>query len=106
MIDKNYKIQGDVQLRKFDALPSGAKRVENPQKALAFGEVSGSRHVADGEVEFYEAEGLTWMHVISPLSLKHIGGDHEPVPLEPGVYQYGITLEYDYAKEESRSVAD
>lgn len=107
MCDKNRKTQGDVMMVKSDKLPDGAVKIENKLKALAFGEVTGSRHVADGEVEFFKGlDGTTWMHVLAPLELKHIGGDHLPVPLEPGVYEYGIVLEWDYETEEARRVQD
>lgn len=105
--DKNKLQQGDVQIQRHDSLPDGAVRIENKVKALAFGEVTGSRHVADGEVEFFKGlDGTTWLKVLSPLELKHIGGDHHPVPLTPGVYEYGIINEWDYESEEARKVQD
>lgn len=107
LCDKNKIQQGDVALLIVDHLPNDSFKIENPVKALAFGEVTGSRHVADGDVEFYKNDsGLTWLKVISPCFLKHIGGDHHPIPLNPGIYEYGIIKEWDYEKEESRSVQD
>lgn len=99
--------QGDVALLKVDVLPKDANKIENKVKALAFGEVTGSRHVADGDVEFFQGlDGRTWLQVLAPCELKHIGGDHLPVPLDKGIYEYGIVLEYDYELEEARKVAD
>lgn len=107
LVDEKRTQQGDVALLKFDALPEGAVKIENKVKALAFGEVTGSRHVADGDVEFFQGlDGTTWMQVLAPCFLKHIGGDHLPVPLDKGVYQYGIVNEFDYETMEQRKVQD
>lgn len=99
--------QGDVALIKVEAIPADAIKLENKVKALAFGEVTGSRHVADGDVEFFKGlDGRTWLNVLAPCYLKHIGGDHLPVPLDKGIYEYGIVNEWDYEAEESRKVQD
>lgn len=47
--------QGDVQGRKIQVLPEGAKIIKNTP--LAYGEHSGHVHQITGEVELYEYDG-------------------------------------------------
>lgn len=109
-------MQGDVQFKTIDVLPSSAKKIEN--KAIALGEHSGHMHIVTGPlVEMFEHEGKIYTVIGSDgASLQHIHeskltpmtwkkketlekADHEPHFLPEGIYEFFIQNSYNpYAK--------
>lgn len=122
-------IQGDVIIRKVEALPEGLKKLEG--KVLQESEVTGHHHhfAPDAEVEVYQrdekaGEQLTITPnmgkyiVVEGTSLLYHGkefeldpnktgnGDHKALTIEPGIYEIDIVREYDYDAMETRRVVD
>ena len=107
--------QGDVLLKKVDALPDGAKAIKPTGKGfvLALGEVTGHYHAVAPQqgVECYEKDGVTYLKVETSGKLEHLKGpgtiaDHNPVTIDEGLWKVGIVKEYDPFEEEIRNVRD
>lgn len=112
----NYIAQGDVILKPIKKLPKGLKKVDH--KVLQHGETTGNMHkfLDSDTVEVYidESQDPTTMS-ITPNEHKYIvvgntaylrHEEHNPVKVEPGVYEIDIVLEYDYDTHEARRVID
>ena len=125
-------IQGDVILKKIQALPEHAVLVETEAKVLQHSEVTGHHHqfTPESRVNLYQvpAESVPGIatitdnqgkiiHVLEPSYLFHGKlfdhqpaakgtGDHASILIEPGVYVVDIVREYDYAYHETRRVTD
>jgi hypothetical protein len=101
--------QGDVQGRKIQVLPEGAKIIKNTP--LAYGEHSGHVHQITGEVELYEYDGkfiavigsdgafLQHVHETTVAGKEKFNAplpkaDHHPVHLPAGIYEFGIHKRY------------
>ena len=100
--------QGDIKLHPIAALPKGAKRLmaRDGRYVLAEGEATGPPHaVAERPgVEMYEHEGTLFLRVEKPADLVH--EEHATQVVEPGLYEVGRVLEYDYLEEQMRQVRD
>lgn len=124
-------IQGDVILKKVDAIPADAKVLET--KILQQSEVTGHHHyfLQTAPVKVFEAEGKPTMvapKTITPDTGKFIfvsedtvlfhgvpskhgvpnpsTSDHMPVTIPAGNYKVVIAREYDYDREEITRVVD
>lgn len=100
--------QGDVVLMPTKDLPPDVQK-HDAKNVLAYGEVTGHAHrihtKESGSVMFLRSMAKTYLQVVKEgVELKH--EEHNPVSIPPGIYEYGIVLEYDYDTEESRRVAD
>jgi hypothetical protein len=116
-----YYQQGDVILKKISELPNGLE-LQN-HKVLQYGETTGHMH------QFAQAAAVKVFHtparntasidqqfktittdegkflVVEMLSdLRH--EEHNPISIEPGIYQIDIVREYDYEKDEMTRVVD
>jgi hypothetical protein len=100
--------QGDVILRKIDAVPTDAKPVapKGGRYIVAEGEHTGHAHaiVADPEVRLLERNGVLYLVVESGATVTH--EEHHAQVVAPGVYEVGIVKEVDPFTDEIRSVAD
>ncbi|MDA8088266.1 MAG: hypothetical protein M0Z75_16405 [Nitrospiraceae bacterium] len=103
--DIDLIVQGDVFLFKSE-MPVGATKVDPVagRFVIATGETTGHAHVAGGEVELYELEGVLYLKVAGPAEITH--EEHLPLALELGTWQVGIVREFDPFLEECRNVAD
>ena len=55
-------------------------------------------------MEMYEHEGTLFLRVEKPADLVH--EEHATQVVEPGLYEVGRVLEYDYLEEQMRQVRD
>lgn len=87
--------QGDVLLRRVQALPEGALRVNRGGSiVLARGEATGHAHVVEnGSVAHYLLGGLDYLAVDREATVTH--EEHAPVSLAPGVWEVRRQREYD-----------
>lgn len=105
--------QGDVWLERVPEIPADAQPVSNGTKAV-FAEGEGHhvhRAATAGSVELYEKNGMRYARVLRRTSIEHVTpdgrrGEHRSIRLEPGDYQYGQVVEYDYLAEMAREVVD
>src|SRR3990167_7546665 len=98
--------QGDVFLRKVEALPEDAQRVQIQEPAgLAYGEVTGHKHqVLDTTIERYQIhDGRSYILLEQAGVLTH--EEHGLATLEPGVYELIIERDFD-PSEYQRPVVD
>lgn len=100
------KQQGDVIIRRELEIPADAIRVIRQKRGfvLAEGEATGHAHVIEEEIEMYEKDGVLYLKVERPVTVKH--EEHKPISLDKGIYKIGIVREYDPFDEEVRKVAD
>lgn len=83
---------GDVLIQAVATLPE--VRVRRQGSVLAYGEVTGHSH----QVEMPDAAELWWannslyLRVLVPTRIVH--EEHQPIPLEPGVYRVWQQREY------------
>jgi len=100
--------QGDVLLKKIDALPEGAvaKVLDKGHIILAYGEVTGHAHRITDTVNslFYEKDGKSYLKVNTPVKLTH--EEHHTQVIPEGIWEIGIVQEYDYLKDMVRAVVD
>jgi hypothetical protein len=103
--------QGDVLLRRVDAIPSAAsaEKNDNGRVVLAYGEVTGHAHaIAASEAASFsmtDAAGAVqrFLSVASGgATLRH--EEHSAIALPPGVYE--IVQQREYSPEAIRNVAD
>jgi len=98
--------QGDVLLKRIDAIPVDAKLTEQKERiVLAYGEVTGHAHAIhdlDNVDVFVKGDGTMYLAVKEPADLNH--EEHATVTLAPGNYERVIQREY--SPEEIRNVAD
>lgn len=104
--------QGDLFFQKVRSLPAGAEKAEKQTGVFAEGEGHHVHRAATvGDVEIYFKDGVKFARVLAPLTVEHVTpdgrpGEHYSVSLEPGVYQFGQVVEYDYLAEMAREVVD
>ena len=100
--------QGDVILRRIDALPSGTKPVapQGNRYVVAEGEATGHAHAIPigAGCEMVERDGVLYLSVTEAVSLTH--EEHHAQVVEPGVYEVGKVVEVDPFTEEVRAVRD
>jgi hypothetical protein len=108
-IAKNAAQQGDVCLKKIDALPVGkTKLIKNNKRneiVLAEGETTGHYHgLMEPTSELLEINGIRILNLKKKATLKH--QEHKPITLDAGIWQVGIVNEYDYFSQMKRNVVD
>jgi hypothetical protein len=103
MSNPNQFQQGDVLLRKIDAIPKGAEPASG--RVLAEGEATGHKHVAEAQdAALFTHEGALYMRVPSGTRVVH--EEHGALDIPPGDYLVGKVREYDHFAEQSRPVFD
>jgi hypothetical protein len=100
--------QGDVLISKVNSIPKAAKTLYPKSRGyvLAEGETTGHAHVITdtASVEMYETDEQVYMKVLKEITVTH--EEHNPVVVEPGIYQVGKVQEYDHFAEEAKAVQD
>lgn len=110
-----YVQQGDVLLKRVESLPGGLKEAKT--KTLQHGETTNHRHrfLDNANVQVFIDDTHTDLERITAAQRKFIiVGDtvqlfheeHNPVTVEPGVYEIDIVREFDYCKMEVARVVD
>jgi hypothetical protein len=108
-IEGQYQ-QGDVILRRVDAIPDGAERVDGATLAEGEGHHI-HRFAVASDVELYVKDGVRFARVKKDTTIEHVTpggrpGEHDPITLPAGDYQFGQVMEYDYLAEMARTVVD
>lgn len=99
--------QGDIGLRRIEALPAGVEPVINEKRlTIAYGEATGHEHkFVDQGVNIFFAKENNKLFVIltQPSALYH--DEHSPVMFDTGTYEVLQQEEYTY-EGEFRKVVD
>lgn len=103
--------QGDLMIRRIDAMPSGAKKAgnEGAHHILAHSE-TGHHHVIESRAadRFIDETNtfITYLSVASEAEIQHLRDfdTHEPILLAPGIYE--VRQQREYVAEGFRRVAD
>ena len=108
--------QGEVNHYRIDALPEGLipnTERDNRGRPIVGHSETGHHHVLDGVLALLEApnppEGMRILYALleQPTALAQDAGDaHETQVLEPGLYEFRISREYDPFADQIRRVAD
>jgi hypothetical protein len=115
MIKFNYRAaQGEIQITKISSVPHGASPVKSTEKTVIGHSESGHVHYLEKPQMVFASksapEGMRILYAIltEPNALVHERGfdTHEPVALDPGVYEFRITREHDPYAEKARQQAD
>lgn len=97
--------QGDVLLRKLDALPAGkAAIVSRKRCVLAHGESGHSHVVEDDEAELIQIGERMLLKLERAATVVH--EEHGPIRLSPGIWEIGRVQEFDHLKKMARPVMD
>lgn len=98
--------QGDVLLRKLDAMPEGtpSKITRNQRLVLAHGESGHSHIIEDTEAELIELGERMLLRLGKAATIVH--EEHKPITLSPGIWDVGRVREYDYFQRMTRQVVD
>ena|SRR5437016_9137490 len=97
--------QGDLILRKLDAMPDGvAAKTERKRLVLAHGESGHSHVIEDDEAELIQIGERMLLKLTRAATVTH--EEHGPIRLSPGVWEVGRVREYDYFQHMSRQVMD
>jgi hypothetical protein len=109
--------QGEVRIVRIDRIPDDVE-VRRVQKAgngyIISHSESGNHHVLTGgevlaRVDSRVPAGMRMLYAIlkSPETLMHEGGrPHESFALDPGIYRFDISREYDPFGEQIRQIMD
>ena len=106
-------LHGEAMIFKSQ-LPSNVKPI-NPSNGtyhiIADSETTGNHHVIDcvgRGVNFFQDEGgVTYMENTKPTRVRCVLKDrHDPIDLEPGIYEFGIQLEYNHFEKNLQNVRD
>lgn len=107
--------QGEIAIFKVDAHKGNAKPFseKNGKGFIISHSEQGHHHILGGDVEVLERvtvpEGAKILHAIvkEPTKLfQDAAVPHQPIDLEPGLYEFRIKREYDPFSEQARRVAD
>lgn len=91
---------GDLLIVEVDNIPSEAKLKEG--RILAYGEVTGHKHVMDVGELFETREGKLYLKLGKMGKLSH--EEHKQITLPPGSYE--VIRQREYSPERIRQVAD
>lgn len=111
-----YSAQGELSLRKIAKMPEGVTPVAAVDGRIIVGHSeTGHHHTVDGDcVDVFEAktapEGMRILYAIvkEVTTLEHHRSfdTHEPLGLQPGMYEIRIGREFDPYAEIARTQAD
>lgn len=104
MVTRQYR-QGDVLLRRINALPNDAElqNTDQGRVVLAYGEVTGHAHAIDASVaSLYRSGQKDILKVLPGAVLRH--EEHTELPLDPGYYE--VIRQREYEHQGWRQVAD
>lgn len=95
--------QGDVLLRKIEALPEGAVRLKlTGRVVLSEGEATGHNHTLPETAEMYELDGQRW--VVVPEASELVHQEHDAIEVAAGTYW--IVQQREYTPQAIRRVSD
>lgn len=106
--------QGDVFLRRIEALPAGATQVPLPPSGrvtLALGETSGHHHSFPHRAQvalFRDTAGASFLRIDAPAVLEHATasnaptGEHGPIAVPPGIYALPPQMQWSDEREPRR----
>lgn len=103
------KQQGDVIFTKLNAMPAGEhKRIEQDKRGVVFaeGEVTGHYHAIrhETDAELIRIGERMLLKLEKGATVEH--EEHEPITLEPGIWEVGQVREWDYLQQMERKVVD
>lgn len=107
---KNQLQQGDVILKRVSQLPSGVSLVKSDKRGivLAEGEVTGHFHGIKSKrgLKLHRIDDLLFLEnaTKAPVIVTH--QEHNPISIEPGIWQIGQVREFDYLTQMERKVID
>lgn len=104
-IAKSTAQQGDVLLKRLDAMPQieGA-HITRKRLVLAHGESGHSHIIEDDEAELIQLGERMLLKLTKPATVFH--EEHNPIRLAPGVWEVGRVKEFDYFQQMTRQVID
>lgn len=103
---KGYQ-QGDLLLVVCEEIPVDAVSIKQRGvrgHVLAEGEATGHAHRVDAGDLFVAKDGKHYLRLELPATVTH--EEHDPVALEPGIYEVDRVREVDPFSEEIRYIAD
>jgi hypothetical protein len=99
--------QGDVVFVRVESIPEAARRDEEFNGIVQYGEATGHKHKLSGKefdmFKFFE-EGRRYLSVKSPTNLSH--EEHNTIEIPPGNYEIRIVRELDWFSDMERPVVD
>jgi len=102
---KNTFQQGDVVGRKLDKLPEGKpSKISKGRLVLAHGESGHSHVVEDDEAELIQIGERMLLKLGKQATVKH--EEHQAITLEPGIWEIGRVVEFDWLSKMTRQVQD
>jgi len=100
-MNKVQKQQGDVNIWKTTRLPKGAKEIGT--NVVREGEVTGHMHeIVGSDFQLYSHDDQVVAKIRSD-DCELVHPEHGPIELEPGIWEFGGTHEYDYDRRSRRS---
>jgi hypothetical protein len=97
--------QGDVLLKKLDAMPEGNQTsVSRKRLVLARGESGHSHVIEDDEAELIQIGERMLLKLTRSATVVH--EEHKPIRLSPGIWDIGRVREFDPFESIARQVVD
>jgi hypothetical protein len=108
--DPNQYQQGDVWIERIPEIPADAEQVESATLAEGEGHHL-HRFAVAADVELYVKDDMLFARVKRETAVEHVTldgrpGEHDPITLSAGDFQFGRVMEYDYLSKMSRKVVD
>lgn len=107
---KHQLQQGDVTLRRVSELPKGAVACKSDPRGivLAEGEVTGHFHgiKAKRGLRLHRIDDLLFLENATKAPVVVTHQEHNPISIEPGIWQVGQVREFDYLTQMARTVVD
>jgi hypothetical protein len=105
-------LHGEAMIFKSQ-LPANVKPIKpsnGTYHIIADSETTGNHHVIDSYdgVNFFQDEGgVTYMENTKPTRVRCVHTDrHDPIELEPGIYEFGCQVEFDHFAQNLQNVRD
>lgn len=99
---------GDVLLTRVDALPEGEEVKHSGSHVLAYGEVTGHKHLLTAgkseDLKVIRSDGVTFLSLAVPMPLSH--EEHATVEVPSGIWKMTFEREYDPYLSNIRQVID
>lgn len=108
----NFGRHGEILLRSVDAIPKGAKLIEENKSIVVGHSESGHHHVLTAEkgvaIKMYEIDGKTYLDLPSKGTLTHqkASESHQTQVFSPGIYIREIRQSYSYGQKIMRNTID
>ena len=97
--------QGDVLMRKLNAMPSGdQKLIARTRLVLAHGESGHSHVIEDDNAELIQIGERILLKLSKQATVKH--EEHKPITLSRGIWEIGRVREFDWFAQMERQVID